>query len=222
MENFKKIDINELVRRFKVGMIVTAVIAVILGVLMIVAPFVMSGVIVWIIIGVTGLYSIAVIANFFFPKEGFKRNGWELALGLIVLACVVVLILCACFATGVNVEGIQLSGFGAVTARMLFFLAILFGVLGIIEGIATICVSAVNKQPQYGWYIVGGVLSIVIGVLALIFPSIYLMVGMIIAGVYLIVLAIAIIVAVVKLGKAQKAIKKEAEINTAEAIDNKE
>jgi len=198
---FKKIDLNEIARQNKVGLIIGAILALVIGVLCVISPFYFGAVLVWVAIALVGVLAIGAIFRYIKPKAGSERNGANLALAIIILLCVVGLILLGLLGKSVTFKGETFSSMEATTIRLLGFGSIFFGVLSVVNNILLLCNINNFDENMRGLFIARSIFGIIVGVLMCIFPFVMFTISVLIGGIYLIIISIAAIVLVAKLSK---------------------
>lgn len=198
---FKKIDLNEIARQNKVGLIIGAILALVIGILCVISPFYFGAVLVWVAIALVGVLAIGAIFRYIKPKAGSERNGANLALAIIILLCVVALILLGLLGKSVTFKGETFSSMEATTIRLLGFGSIFFGVLSVVNNILLLCNINNFDENMRGLFIARSIFGIIVGVLMCIFPFVMFTISVLIGGIYLIIISIAAIVLVAKLGK---------------------
>lgn len=201
---FQPIDFKKLIAKNRVLVLIGAIIAFVLGVMCLVSPAVTGGALVWVIIGLIGLFALLSIIKFIFPGKGNKRNGASLALSILLVLCVVGIILVGVFAKDVKFEGETISGFTATTLRLLGFFSIFFGVFSVVGNIFLLCGIGQVEKEERGWAIAKAILGLIVGTLMIIFPFVMFLVSVIIGGVYLVVYSIFLIVLDIKFWNSEK------------------
>jgi len=224
MFKFTKIDFVELIKKYKVAILITAIIGVALGVLLILSPFVAGGILIWVAIALFGLGGIGLIIRFIVPGKGNSRDGVSLACGILIVLLVAGLVTAACLTQDVATpEGKTIPGATALTVRMVVVFSIFFGVFAVIENIFLLCTIGKVPSGQKGLVIFKSILGIIIGIFMIIFPIVMFAVGIIIAGVYILVMCITAIVLDIKFWKGdKKPVQEKADVIDAKVEDKKE
>lgn len=194
---FQKIDFKQIVAKNKVVVLISSIVTLLLGVLCIITPYAAGAVLIWVFIGLVGLYALFTICRFIFPGKGNKRSPLNLIIGLLLAACVTGIILVGIFAKEVNFDGGTLSGFEATTLRLLGITSIVFGAIAVVENIFLLCSVGRAEKGSRALLVVKSILGLAVGTLLVIFPFVMLMVSMILGGIYLIVVSIFLIAMVI-------------------------
>lgn len=189
---FQPIDIKEFINKNKVLALIIAIIGFVLGILCLISPWYTGAALIWVMLGLVGVFAIISIIKFIFPGKGNKRNGASLAVAVILGLCVAAIIIIGVNAKDVQFKGEIITGFEATTIRLLCFGSIFFGVFAAVNNICLLCNVGNFPKEQKGWIIAKSILGIIVGLLTAIFPFIMFVVSMIIGGVYLIISCIAL------------------------------
>nr|AIF26723.1 hypothetical protein [uncultured bacterium fosmid pJB84G2] len=178
-------------KRHSVLAIILSVLCFALGVIFILSPLVSTAVFIWIGFGLMALCGLGLIIQFIFPR-GEIRNGASLAFGILLIVLFVGLLLAAIFYPSKDPE---VSGFALFTTHVIRFFSIFFGVCAIVNSAFAF---ADTHNEHYGLVVVSGIIGFILGVLMIIFPFVMTQVSGIIAGVYVIIIGIVMLVAAIK------------------------
>lgn len=177
---------KQTVKVIRTGLIIGAILSALFGVLILTA---------------TGqvLEVVAVLFGIYFLVRGAMRLGTGLFSGI--------------YSTGGRVLsvviGLLLIVVGVLAVlhpvEILAVIGILIGISWIVDGIVSIVES--SKSPSKAFSVVAGVISVVAGIVVVLLPIKGVEVLTLIAGVFLLVIAIAQLIGAIMIGKAAKSIK---------------
>jgi len=198
----KKVNVGEAIANHKIGLIIAAILCIAIGILLLIAPWISGGVIIWAVVALVGVGGLGCFLRFFLPKEKGGKNVAEMIFGLLLIALVILTIVLACVLPPIKatVEGqvVTYSGFQRVTLGMVGFLSIFFGIMGICASIQFMF-QCIGEHEKYLWVkILGSILTLILSVMMVIFPFFMATVAIMISGVYLVIASIACIVIVCK------------------------
>lgn len=191
----EKFNVNKMITKHSVLMLILCILALAVGVLFIIAPLRSAAVVIWIAFGILALIGLVGIFKFIFPGKGNKRDAFPFVFGILLVALFVVLLICAltCTASGTwdTIYGpVQYEGFAYFTAGMIGFFSIFFGCIALFNGIFDLCSVGNVEKGKRGWAVAYNIIQLILGILMIVFPFIYSWVAGILAGVYLLVISI--------------------------------
>jgi len=198
---FKQFNVIEMIKKNKVAVLIAAIVAFIIGVLCAISPFYSGVVLVWLMIVLVGIVGLIAIIKFIVPGKGNSRNGASLAMGIVVVLCVVGLLLIAYLGNDEIISGQTYTSMEMTTIRLLGFGSVFFGILAVFNNVFLLCSVGNVASSLRGFVIARSILGIIVGILMVIFPFVMFTVSVLIGGVYLVVSSIATMVMVGKIWK---------------------
>lgn len=220
----RKFDVHKIIAKYSLYMLIASILVLALGILFCVTPLATTSVVIWIVFGLLALVGLGGILKFIFPGKGNSRDGFGLAMGILLVALFVVLIACACTCTASGTfpsfwGDVEVKGFWYFSAGLVAFFSIFIGVIAIFTAILSLCSIGSVEKEQRVWTIIFDVLEIVLGILMIIFPFACQWVLGLIAGIYFIIVAVfGIVLSIKAMVKARK-IKKSGVDATVEVTE---
>ena len=200
--------------------ITAGIIMIVLGGAMCFFPLITSEIALWLFFAGMIIFGLYAIIKFIMHPKG-KKNGWQLANGILMIVLSVLIIL------GIIYNAAYLRNEGAEypliegNAGIIFMIFLFLGFWAIFNGIFRLCTIGQVQGPAKGWTIAAAICDILIGLMMVIFPTFgtYYII-MIAFSIYMIMIGVIVIIGATKVDNLTSKIpddKKEEKVDTIDA-----